>query len=369
MATIATTTFNEQKNNEKNISIDALFILMQHKPKMFKPEMLKYQILCRAFCSEESFRNLIVKESFGEKERTIFMHAIKTNNMAQFRFMLNNYKFDINIRDTDLKSALSYACENGNIEIVTELLNKGAELDHSIYHDDDNFINPVYFAIQNNHTNILQLIQARGGNFSNLYRDEEWIIQEPLQIAVNNRNVEIVSILITGGIDLSNWRGTFPFYDACANGDHKIVEQFIIGGIRGDCKYDYDVTRYDNDDDPRQSETALMCASTIEVVKILVENDGVINEVTADGRNALYINCEKGNIDIVRYLIDEGAKINITTHDNKTPLSIACENNNVEIVNLLLLHGANISNIDYNQYSEVIKLLFQFNEIVNDYKM
>jgi hypothetical protein len=86
---------NTQKN-EKNRSIDALFILMQHTPKMFKQEMLKYQILCRVFQSERSFQNLIVKESFGNKKRTIFMNAIKRNNIDKFNYMLHNYNFDIN---------------------------------------------------------------------------------------------------------------------------------------------------------------------------------------------------------------------------------------------------------------------------------
>jgi ankyrin repeat protein len=278
-------------------------------------------------------------------------------------------KFDINSIDYFLRSALSYACENGNIEIVTELLNNGAEIDHSKYqkHQEDTFINPIYFAIQNNHTDIVKLMIEKGLDMEFIHLDMSYELKQPLQMAVDNDNVEIVSLLIKYGVDLSNWNGIFPFYDACSRGNHKIVQAFIDGGMRGDCTYDYQVQRYE-DDDPRQTENVLMCASTIEVVRILVENGGNLNAVTSDGRTVLYINCQKGNIDIVSYLIDKGAQINITTHDNKTPLSIACENNNVEIVNLLLITGADISNIDYNQYSENIKSLFLFNEIVNDVK-
>jgi len=368
-----TKTSEEKKAlNEKNRSIDALFILMQHTPEMFKQEMLKFQILCRSFQSEKSFQNIISKESFGDKKRTIFMNTIKSNNINKFNHMLHNYKFDINIIDTDLKSALSYACESGNIDIVTILLNNGAKMDYSEGYNSNNFINPVYFAIKNDHTDIVKLMIEKGLDIGYPNQDKNHhIVETILEKAVDNGNVEIVRILINSGFCLDSFYGIIPFYEACYAGYHEIVQALIDGGMSVECIQDFD--EYNDvildDDEPRPSETGLMCASNIEVVRTLVENGAYINAVLEDGRSALYINCERGNIDIVSYLIDKGAQINITTHDNKTPLSIACENENVEIINLLLISGADISNIDYNQYSEVIKSLFQFNEIVNDNKM
>ena len=393
----------KRKINEKIRGIDALFILMQHQSQMFKPEMLKCQILCRSFQSEKSFQNIISKESFGKKKRTIFMHAIKRNNIHKFRYMLNNYTFDINtadfygqtilsyvcefgnidmfkelykellkrsvkidinIRDYFLKSALSYACENGNIEIVKELLNKGAEMDYSKFqkHQEESFISPIYFAIKNNHTDIVKLMIEKGLNTSRIHSnvDEE----DPLELAIDNSNVEIAVMLIKSGTNLESWRGIIPFYQACRCSYFEIVQALINRGMRGNCIYDNNRVYYDNP--PEDTETALMCASTIDIVRLLVENGGNVNAVTSDGRTALYINCKKGNVDIVSYLIKNGAKINIITHDNQTPLLIACENNNIEIVNLLLLYGADISKIDYNKYSENIKSLFLFNEIVNN---
>jgi len=328
-------------SNTVNKSIDALFILVQHQPAFLAPDMLSLRATCRAFIAEESFQNIISKQHFGENKRTLFMYYVKSNKMYMVKYMLQNYKFDINFISADYNSALCYACKNNNVEMITELLNNGANISNNL-NDDNDYIDPAYYAIMNNNTEILKLLVDRGAKINYTHHDSSYELEEPLMMAVAHRNLEIVTMILKSGTDLDNWKGTYPFYDACANGDHEIVQEFINAGMEGDCIYDYDTLRFDTEDAPEQTETALMCASTIEVVRILVENDAYINAETANGRTALTINCEKENIDIASYLLDEGCDVNVIDNDGKNALFIACEKKNKSLIYLLLRHDADI---------------------------
>jgi len=115
--------------NKTNRSIDALFILVQHQPDFFAPDMLRIRTTCNAFEKEESFQNILAKQSFGEKKRTLLMYAVKNDNIQKVRYMLENYKLDININDNDWKSAFTYAYASGNTEMIKELLNNGANME------------------------------------------------------------------------------------------------------------------------------------------------------------------------------------------------------------------------------------------------
>jgi ankyrin repeat protein len=329
--------------NNTNKAIDALFILIQHQPAILAPDMLRLRATCRAFIAEEFFENIIAKQHFGEKKRTLFMYYVKSNKMNMVKYMLQNYKFDINFVANDHNSALCYACENNNVEMIHVLLNNGANVQNDPHDGSgDDYIDPAYYAIKNNNTDILKLLVERGAKINYTHHDSSYDLEEPLMMAVHHRNLEIVTMILKADTDLDNWKGTYPFYDACANGDHEIVQAFIDAGMEGDCLYDYETLRFDTEDAPEQTETALMVASTIEVVRILIENNADINAETANGRTALSINCEKGKIDIVRHLIDEGCDVNVIDNDGKTPLSIACEKKNKYLVYILVRNDADI---------------------------
>ena len=126
--TIINSILNPKPNNT-NRSIDALFILVQHQPDFFAPDMLRIRATCNAFEKEKSFQNIIAKQSFGMKKRTLLMYAVKNVNIKKVKYMLENYKFDINIVDKDWKSAFTYAYASGNTEMIKELLNNGANME------------------------------------------------------------------------------------------------------------------------------------------------------------------------------------------------------------------------------------------------
>ena len=115
--------------NNTNRSIDALLILVQHQPDFFAADMLSIRVTCNAFNVEKSFQNILAKQSFGNKKRTLLMYAVKNDNIQKVKYMLKNYKLDINIIDKDWNTVLYYAFAYGSTEICKELLNNGANID------------------------------------------------------------------------------------------------------------------------------------------------------------------------------------------------------------------------------------------------
>lgn len=72
----------------------------------------------------------------------------------------------------------------------------------------------------------------------------------------------------------------------------------------------------------------------ITAIIIFVENNDV-NSVDADGKTALHIASDAGNIDIVELLLDIGIDKNILDHDGRTALNYAKLSGNKEIIKLL----------------------------------
>jgi serine/threonine-protein phosphatase 6 regulatory ankyrin repeat subunit B len=74
-----------------------------------------------------------------------------------------------------------------------------------------------------------------------------------------------------------------------------------------------------------------------------VRHGANINMQDEDGRTALNIAAEKGNVGVMQLLVQEGANVNIQDKDGRTALNIAAEKGNVGVVQLLVQEGANVN--------------------------
>lgn len=75
-------------------------------------------------------------------------------------------------------------------------------------------------------------------------------------------------------------------------------------------------------------------------------NAANINELDANGNNALFYAIKGKNLKIINLLLDHKININIKNHSDATPLLLAIITNHIEIVKLLLERGAKIDNSD-----------------------
>jgi ankyrin repeat protein len=106
----------------------------------------------------------------------------------------------------------------------------------------------------------------------------------------------------------------------------------------------------------------------------LKEQPNLVNIVDANKMTPLHIASDKGHLEIVKLLIENEASVNQVTNDGRTPIYIACLNYNIKTVQMLFNAGANvkpgtIEELDYERDAKKFKLTVQnYIEYLNQIK-
>ena len=198
---------------------------------------------------------------------------------------------DINAKDREGVSALSYASDRGHLDIVRKLL----------AHDAD--------------------VNAKSD-----------IGSTPLMNASYMGHVAIVRILVASGADVNAQSngGTTALMNATAQGYKEIVEILLA--------HDADVNECEN-----CGLTALWNAISSgydDIVKLLINDGAEVNARADDGATPLMNAAFTGNIKVVKMLLAADAKVNAKADNGLTALKIAKRKGHREIVRLLIKAGA-----------------------------
>ncbi len=227
--------------------------------------------------------------------------------------------------------AFKHAAENGYIEIMRTLLQRGINVDTSMVGD----TTPLRAASENGHLDIVKLLLEFNADV-NASNDDG---RTALQAAAKNGNLEIATLLIAKGADVNakTTRGYNALHDAIWNNHPEIARLLLAHGATATAV-------------GRGGNTALHGAALhgyLDLVRIFVEKGSGINQSNSDGYTPLSYAVIGRHTEIMKYLIEKGADVNVTTKSYKfwgtTALMNATHNNNIEIVKLLLDHGARVN--------------------------
>jgi ankyrin repeat protein len=197
------------------------------------------------------------------------------------------------LSQVQLNEQLIYAVNNGNIDAVNLLLEKGADVN----------VNAIF----------------------------QYDVHTVLTIAVYNGRMEIVKALLEKGADvnaISRYHGNTALIKAANNGRMEIVKALLEKGA--------DVNSIN-----RSGETALLQAAqckygATEIVKALLEKGADVNASSRHGYTALMRAAIHGCEDTVKVLLDNGAKVYLENNiSEKTAYDLAVDKNHKEIANML----------------------------------
>jgi ankyrin repeat protein len=205
---------------------------------------------------------------------TEFIGTFKNGDKINGRFIIPA-EADINDYLKDGFTALLIAVTMGDINLIKDLINAGADINTP--NQIDKFT-PLSRAIANGHTEIAKYLLKKGANINLKTNFQE----NPLMIAVRKKNIEIVKFLLNRELDINE-----KSYDVIKN-----FELLLKRGIN-------------------------------------------INERRRDGSTALLLSVQNKDKEMVALLIKYGASPIIKDNKGRTPLSIAKDNK--EIYNLLSL--------------------------------
>ena len=254
---------------------------------------------------------------------------------------------DVNAVDefgmTVLEHVVQYEC----ISTIESLLDAGLEI----------FGSAVYFAVDRNDIDILRLLLNAGANVDACFEDSR---RTALTRAVENKNVRIVRFLLASGANVNG----------CTM-EHECLDSFDLPVLRIG-KYGYDGNPNAWDEDDRRNYTPLQAASfhqDIEIARILIEAGANVNmefaagpldeigivqdpdDIIEEGEEpifhgtAMQIAAHRGNMELIWLLCDAGASINAPPYrlGGRTALQAAIENGDRRVIDFILAVGADVN--------------------------
>ena len=263
---------------------------------------------------------------FEEKQRKISCSSqlilVAGNNDKNAVMTLLEQGADINYQDSDGKTPLSNAIINGNADIASLLLEKGADID-VLYEE-----KPLVFcAIENDNKELVELLIEKGANIECEHEKE----YTPLFYATCNNKIDIVSLLLEKGANIE-YKGKYestPLFVATCNGNLALVSLLLEKGANIECE----------NEDRLTPLSAAAANGHIDIVSFLLEKGANIEHEGRNGMTPLGCAVFEKNKEIISLLLEKGADIN---HGGKPLLFSAIRSKDKEMVSLLLEKGVDV---------------------------
>jgi ankyrin repeat protein len=227
----------------------------------------------------------------------------------------------------ELDGALFDACKNGQLEVVKDLLAKGADVDAKGALGATCLIR----AINLGHLEVAKELLAQGADVDARNNNGETALLHASQ----EGQVELVNSLLASGADVNatgNIGGT-ALMQASYYGHLGVVKALLAGGANVDAK-NIDGT------------SALFMATTrshLEVVKALLAQGARANTRMSDGFTALMRASQDGNLEILKELLSHGADVNAKNTNGYTPLMLCAYKGRIDVAKELILRGADVN--------------------------
>jgi len=259
---------------------------------------------------------------------------------------------DLNSRNEEGHTFLGIACEDGNLEIVNLLIQKGVNLNGSDFYSET----PLQYAAEFGHIAIVKRLIEAGA-------DVDFIEDRlsALHIAACRGQAEVVKMLIRAKCDVNilNKRGICPLHCAVSNGKREIVRLLLAANALVNVK------------GQKSDRTPLFMAgevNDIETSRLLLQHGAKLNITDQYGMTPLNVVCNRNNSAVARLFIEAGAKVNVPDRSDSYPLHYAARNGDNDIVKLLLDNEAKVDVLNKNgesplhlairrQHSHVVQLL------------
>jgi ankyrin repeat protein len=231
---------------------------------------------------------------------------------------------DVNARNSNGISPLMHLGENATADLVKDLLNAGAN-PNSV---DESGMTPLLHVAENAPFQVVKMLLAAGADATAKDNQETTVLMN----AAGNADVRVLKLLLSASADPGgqNEHGETALMMAARSGRAENVKVLLGTGIAVDAK-------------DQNGSTALLQAVTNEepeVTKLLLEKGADVNNKDEDGTTALALAAGQGQPETMKILIDAGAAVDARDGEGSTPLMEVVDTENALV---LLKAGADLS--------------------------
>lgn len=270
--------------------------------------------------------------------------------------------------DADQRTAMHFACLNGNADVVKVLISFGA----NIRSKDADAMTPILYACSSGNLKLVKYLIAHGSKV--LLEDKDATGNTGLHIACHLGHLDLSQYLVKIGMDISalNEAGMNPAASAEDAGYVKIekwIKQFgskiansateraaLLQQLQVSCSSGAisEVTRaiemgVDVNGRGEGNNTpfhAAVANGYIDMARLLFDSACDVNAINAAGYTPLMVACMAGHLDIVRWLREIGVNLRSLACGSYA-INYAALMGKIDIVEYLLENGNDITMVDY----------------------
>ncbi|XP_047108742.1 ankyrin-3-like [Schistocerca piceifrons] len=264
---------------------------------------------------------------------------------------------------------LHAAVRAGNLQHVTEMLAKGADIEGK----DSYKVRPVHIAAERGHLDVLRALIARGCSVNAkashpvFKQQERDVTSLHLATGIADPNVALALIAAGANVNAKTSSGTSPLQLAAIQGHLSVVKALVSANANVNSEDNVKVTPL----------CAAVSQNFEDVAKFLVQNGAIVNARHSDGLTPLHIAAQYGYVNIAKLLLQNKAEINAKHEEGFTALHLAVENRHGAVSQLLINSGADVNardkeggtplhNAAYSGYPiETVRLLIEKGASVN----
>ncbi|MEE3003753.1 MAG: ankyrin repeat domain-containing protein, partial [Pseudomonadota bacterium] len=280
-------------------------------------KMKKLQYIEHIVSSNLDLRNI------SEKVFEIMVYTLEHNHIDIFTIFFNLNIVNINKQDHKGASLLMIAAKNSNLDIMDDLISKGANIELTDANGCTAFMN----AASDNNTIVMEKLLDFNCNIYTPDFDNG----RPIQFIVCHDNYGILSRIITqlSPSDLVQ----DDLLNTCAELDLVEITKLICSRLTNEINFTN-----------QEGETALFTAidnNKIKISEILLQQNIDPNIISNNKWSPLQLVATKGNYEITKKILETGkVDINLASNEVNTPLYLAAKKGHTKICLELIKHGA-----------------------------
>ena len=274
----------------------------------------------------KKFLNMSIEEN-SDCTCSLLLAAMKGDLKLVEHFI--NSGTNVNISDKYGMTPLYHAAENGHLEVVILLLEKGAD---NKFACDAYKWTPLHKAIQNGHTQTaIYIMKYMKYNFDMKVRDHNR--DTPLHTALFMENIDIIKFMLNNfdcDVTSHNHHAHTPLDIACMKDlPLPIVKLLLEKGANPNSLLD--------ETNPGWTSLFHACKSCNQsLLTLLIKHGGILDYKDSYDNTLYHIACLYGNLDIVKLLFEHiPENINLESHLGIIPLHFACLKGKKRIVEYL----------------------------------